>query len=159
MVTVQTLRGPVDINKLGETMMHEHVFFQYDEKWREKSVQFSVEKLENLAKAGGQTLVDVGPNPRRNINWYQEIADRTDLNIIVSTGFYTEPKTPIEFRQMNILEMQARFIKELTEGIGDSKIRAGVIKVAGRKAQLTPWEIDVMRAAACVQKETGVPIC
>jgi phosphotriesterase-related protein len=159
MTTIQTVKGPIDINTMGDTMMHEHVFFQHDKHLREKSINFSLEKLQNLVKVGGRTLVDVGPDPRRNIDWYEEINEKVNLNIIVSTGLYLQRKTPQEFHQMRLVDMQERFLKELTEGIGDSRIRAGVIKVAGDKAQLTPWEIRVMQAAAYVQKETGVPIC
>ncbi len=160
MTTIQTLRGPIGLDQLGQTMMHEHVFFRsYPEKWHDKIVAFARTEILELVGVGGQTLVDVGPLPQRRMDWYAEIASQVDLNIIMPTGFYVEGRTPADLRAHNEDAYVERFTGELTEGIGDSGIRAGVIKVAGNKAQLTPWEIKVMRAAARVQRETGVPIC
>jgi len=52
-----------------------------------------------------------------------------------------------------------RFRSELLEGIQGSGIRAGLLKAASSKAELTGWETKIMRAAARVQSETGVPLC
>lgn len=48
--------------------------------------------------------------------------------------------------------------KELCGGIGATDIRAGVIKVATRKWEITPYEDLLFWAAAQVSQETGVPI-
>jgi phosphotriesterase-related protein len=53
-------------------------------------------------------------------------------------------------------QMEERMLKEVTEGIDGTKIRAGIIKVAGGGG--TDWEKKVFRAAARVNKATGVPI-
>jgi phosphotriesterase-related protein len=157
---IQTLRGPIDLDQMGQTMMHEHVFFRtYPDKWHDKIVAFAKKELQELIDAGGQTLVDVGALPQRRIDWYAEIAPQLNLNVIMPTGFYVEWRMPEALRELSENEYVMRFTQELTEGIGDSRIRAGVIKVAGRKVELTPWEIKVMRAAARVQRQTGVPIC
>jgi phosphotriesterase-related protein len=160
MTVIQTARGPIGLDQLGQTMMHEHVFFwSYPEQWHGKLVDFAREELQELIDAGGQTLVDVGPLPQRRMDWYAEIAAQIDLNIILPTGFYVERRTPEDLRAQSEDQYVERFTRELTTGIGDSGMRAGVIKVAGNKAALTDWEIKVMRAGARVQRETGVPIC
>lgn len=159
MTQVQTVRGPVDLDALGATMMHEHIFVQYDDKWKDKIFAFATRELRRLAEAGGRTIVDVMPSPERRISWYQEIADQVDLQIVLSTGYYLERLMPSEALERSLDEMAERMIQELTEGIGGSTVRAGVIKVAGNLPQLTSWEIKVMRAAARAQRATGVPIC
>jgi phosphotriesterase-related protein len=159
MTTIQTVRGPINLDQLGETMMHEHIFSDHREDWRGQNMTVAVRELQELIDAGGQTIVDVGPNPLRHMDWYAELAPQVKLNIIVTTGFYLEARTPEALRGLSEDEYVERFTRELTEGIAGSGLRAGVIKVAGNKAQLTPWEIKVMRAAARVQRETGVPIC
>jgi phosphotriesterase-related protein len=54
--------------------------------------------------------------------------------------------------------MVERMLKEITEGIDGTKIRAGIIKVAQERSPLSDWEKRVFRAAARVQKATGIPI-
>jgi phosphotriesterase-related protein len=49
-------------------------------------------------------------------------------------------------------------LKEPTEGIEGTKIRAGIIKVAGEGRNLSDWEKKVFRAAARVHKAAGIPI-
>lgn len=164
---VQTVRGPISLDELGATMMHEHIFVQYDEKWKDRILQFAGRELQRLVDAGGRTIVDVMPLPGRNMDWYKEIASMANLNIIVSTGYYLERLPSFvssEALERSENEMYELMMKELTDGIDDADgrptgIRAGVIKVAGDLPQLTSWEIKVMRAAARAQKETGVPIC
>jgi len=161
MTVVQTLRGPIGLDQLGETMMHEHVFFWNwgEENKREASIDYAREQLRKLAACGGNTVVDVGPRPARNMAWYQELAPQVNINIILSTGFYLEAHTPEPYRSLSEDACVARFRQELLEGIKGSGIRAGLIKAAGNKAALTDWEKEVLRAAARVQRETSVPLC
>ena len=49
-------------------------------------------------------------------------------------------------------------LKEITEGMDNTKIKAGIIKVAGEGGSLSDWEKKVFRAAARVQRATGCPI-
>lgn len=54
--------------------------------------------------------------------------------------------------------MRDVFVGEITRGIGDTGVRAGVIKVATGAGRITPYEELVLRAAARAHRETGVPI-
>jgi phosphotriesterase-related protein len=161
MTTVQTLRGPIALDQLGETMMHEHVFFWNwgEEHKRQRSIEYARDELNKLVARGANTVVDVGPRPARNIAWYRELAPQVNLNIILSTGFYLEAYTPEPYRSLTEAECTERFRKELMEGIQDSGIRAGLIKAASNKAGLTDWEKKVLHVAGRVQRETGVPVC
>src|ERR1043166_4563874 len=55
-------------------------------------------------------------------------------------------------------QMEDRMLKEVTEGIDGTPVRAGIIKVASEHTPLSDWEKKVFRAAARVQKATAVPI-
>jgi predicted metal-dependent phosphotriesterase family hydrolase len=156
---VQTARGKIEVQALGDCLVHEHIFWEYAPKWRERSIEFSRRELAALYASGGRTVVDVAPHPYRIPEWYQELASQTEIQIIVSTGFYLENRTNPAIRAMNVDEMVECFVKEATVGIGDSELKAGVIKVAGERAELTPWEKNVLRAAARVQRMLGIPIC
>ncbi|MGQ9683452.1 MAG: hypothetical protein ACUVX9_13000 [Anaerolineae bacterium] len=158
---IQTLRGPVPLESLGETMMHEHVFFWNwgQEHKRAASIGYARDELNKLAACGAGTVVDVGPRPERNMAWYEELAPQVPLNIIVSTGYYLESMTPEPWRSQSEGECADRMRRELLEGINGTRIRAALIKAASDKAELTDWEKKVLRAAATVQSETGVPLC
>jgi phosphotriesterase-related protein len=172
---VNTVLGPVKAENLGVTLMHEHFVFAYPgwfsdatlypEDWQ-KALKVNLGVLK-LAKAVGiKTIVDATPNDvgGRNPTLYKTLAKRTGVNIICSTGLYTEHEgSPAYWRTRvpwgaDISELISEvFIKEITQGIGKTGIKAGVIKV-GTGPEISPYEASVLKAAAKAQKATGVPI-
>ena len=96
MPTVETVRGPVDVDDLGSTLMHEHVFVldpeaiaNYGRAWgdclwdKELRVADAIAKLGAVREAGIRTLVDptvVGLG--RFIPRLQRINAEVDLNIV-----------------------------------------------------------------------------
>jgi phosphotriesterase-related protein len=166
---IPTVTGLVDPGSIGVTLMHEHLLFfngatptdpgfqPIPDDLREESVSFVVKNLNDAARVGINTIVDVGPY--RPIDLYAQIAKRTPVKIIVSTGFYRESTRPPWFVNMNDEgKMVEYMLREIQEGIGDSKIRAGIIKVAQEKSPMSDWEKKVFHAAATVQKQTGIHI-
>ena len=85
---------------------------------------------------------------------------------LITTVFYNHPATTnvtAFFRTVPIVpEANGRvaeiFIKEITEGIGSTGVKAGVIKVATGPHQVTAYERNVIIAAARAHKATGAPI-
>lgn len=156
MSQVITVRGPVDIDQLGTTLIHEHVLFQYDDSRRKESIDFQVKLLREGREAGIQTVVDL--TPVRRIDWFMEIAEQVDVNIIACTGYYREKITPKPLAALSESQMVDRMVKELTEGIDNLGVRAGIIKVAADLPQLTPWEVQVFTAGAKAHLKTGACI-
>ena len=155
--SVPTLTGSVSCEQLGTTLVHEHIL--YGTTPREKrtdTVEFVVKLLNDAARVGIATIVDL--SPYRDIRLYQEIAPRSPVNIIVSTGFYLYGRTPKPLQDMNEQQMEDRMVREISEGIEGAKIRAGIIKVSGQASPLTDWEKATFCAAARVQKATRTPI-
>ena len=165
----QTITGPLPYDKFGLTLIHEHVLWfggpglqhvgytPIPEALRDETVDFAVSMLNDAARAGVRTLVDL--TPHRPIDLYERIARRTSVKIIASTGFYRRAKIPAALAAMeDERQMQERMTREITHGIDDTRIRAGIIKIASEGAPLTEWEQKVFRAAGRVQKETGVPV-
>src|SRR5690349_15300457 len=101
---VSTLTGPVPCSSLGTILIHEHILWFSGPKLtdpgytpipvelRSESVEFAVSLLNNAARVGIDTVVDL--TPHRPIDLYQEIAKRTSVKIIPSTGFYRRQKIP-----------------------------------------------------------------
>ena len=55
-------------------------------------------------------------------------------------------------------DIAATYIKELTEGIGDTGIKAGVIKVATGAPEISDYERKLLTAAGQAAAEVGCPI-
>ncbi len=54
--------------------------------------------------------------------------------------------------------MAESFIHELTQGIGGTDVKAGIIKVASGPGKITEYEKKILLAAAKASVETGAPI-
>lgn len=174
MKTVETVTGPISVDQLGKTLIHEHFIFGYPGFQGDVTLGFFKEK-EELEKAigiaqqmmsfGVKTVVDPTPNEcGRNPLFLKKIAEATGLQIICATGYYYEGEgaTPyFKFRQglgtaeEEIYEM---FKTEINQGIADTGIKPGIIKLASSKNQITEYEKMFFRAAARIQQETGIVI-
>lgn len=172
--TVNTVRGPIAADQLGRTLMHEHFVFGYPgfqgdttlgEFNREAALQIGINVAEKLMAHGVKTVIDPTPNEcGRDPRLLREISEQTGLQIICATGYYYEKESApayFKFRASfgNIeAEIHDMFMKEITEGIGDSGIKPGVIKLASSRDEITDYEKMFFRAAARVQQETGIVI-
>lgn len=171
---VNTVCGQVSPEKLGVTLMHEHIVFGYPGWYgdstiapyqRNAAVDTAVNALAPLLGFGLKTVVDATPNEcGRDPEVCREVADKTGLNIVCATGYYFEAEgAPAYFKFRSTLadagaEIFEMFMREITVGIGKTGIKAGVIKIASSKGMITDYEKMFFRAAARAQKETGVPI-
>ena len=168
--TVQTVTGPVDAAELGRTLVHEHIRISYwgeeyerHEGWnRAETVALAVDKMGELLDAGFRTFVDPCPiELGRDPELYAEIAQRSGMNIVCTTGFYTEHMgwgLPVYWRARDPEEVAEHYVAELTEGIaGTGGIRPGAIKAA-TGLDVTDAERRMLTGAALAQHETGVAI-
>jgi len=162
---IHTVRGDINPKELGITLMHEHIFREFKEEYRKMSMDYAELELRNAICHGVKTLVDVGPFMTRKMDWYKEIASRLpELNIICCTGYYLEQsgiqgRYPKETIEKDAQETAEDMIKEISTGIQGTNVKAGIIKVAASKSELTPFEKRNFIAAARAQVATGVPIC
>lgn len=174
-MTVETVRGQISSGDLGVTLMHEHVFVlspeimaNFPEGWGDEEAreQAAVEKLNALKAAGVDTIVDptvIGLG--RYIPRIQRVAAQTDLQIVVATGVYTYNDVPMYFHftgpgtALNGPEpMVDMFIRDITDGIAGTGVRAAILKCATDEAGVTPGVDRVLRAVAQAHLATGVPI-
>jgi phosphotriesterase-related protein len=173
--SVPTYRGAISGADLGWTLTHEHLFVlspeldgDYpDPEWdADGAVETAVLGLDELYGLGVRTVVDLTvPGLGRDVALVRRVAERTPVHLVAATGWYTDDVLPPYFRTHGpgrlvggpdpLVEM---FRRDVTEGIGGSRVRAGVIKVVTGAPGLTPDVTRVMEAAAQVHRETGVPI-
>lgn len=174
MRNIQTVNGPVNAKELGPTLIHEHFLYGFAGftgdmtigAFDEEEAMAQCLKGAELAKSWGiETIVDATTNEcGRNVRFLQKLSKAAELNIICSTGYYFEAESAYAYwkfrdKQTNIeddiLEM---YIRELTEGIEDTNIKAGTIKLASSYNEITYIEDKFFRSAARAQKETGCNI-
>lgn len=156
MKSINTIKGNVPVNELGFTLIHEHLLFQFEERFKDISINFARNEIKKFYDAGGKTLVDL--TPFRNISWYKEIAMDIDVNVICCTGFYLEnwvDKKTFELSEDKIIHIMEH---EIIAGINNTNIKAGIIKVAADNIPLSEWEAKIFSAAAKTQVNTKTPI-
>lgn len=171
---VQTVTGPIAASALGTTLMHEHLVIGFAG-WeadtirpgpkRADMVQVCLDRIGQLKDRGVKSLLDPCPcDLGRDVTLAAEVAHKTGFQIVCATGLYTEQQGGAGYWHQRavfgpVVEAMAElFIKEITDGIGDTGIKAGVIKIASGMGKITDYERWVLRAAAMACKETGAPI-
>jgi phosphotriesterase-related protein len=65
---------------------------------------------------------------------------------------------PVELQNITEVQLEDRMYREVTEGIDGTGIKAGIIKIAADRQELSDWDKMIFRTAARVQKSTKVPI-
>jgi phosphotriesterase-related protein len=180
MPRVQTVLGPVDVSGLGRTLMHEHIFVltadvqqNYPDEWGDEDVRVAdaVRRLRALPPAGISTIVDVTViGQGRYIPRIRRIAEQVpELNIVVATGCYTFDEVPFFFSRRTprieaALGRPARdvmadyFVRDITDGIAGTGVKAGMLKCAVDEKGLTRGVERVLRAVAQAHAQTGAPV-
>src|SRR5437667_5563184 len=174
MQQVQTVTGKCAPEELGPTLMHEHLLVGWpgweayaaeDRAQRRERLARCVDQMQELHGLGVRTLLDPCPiDLGRDVELMAEVAQRSQVRILCATGLYKEDLgAPAYFKFRTqfgdaLAEMTDVFVRELSEGVGETSIRAGVIKVATSAHRITPYEELVLRAAARAHRATGAPI-
>src|SRR5919198_258669 len=176
----QTVLGPVSAEALGVTLTHEHLLvdiscaFIEPTAATEKRMAYEPVSLENLKLldeptavaeamryklAGGQTIVDATSiGLARDPTGLARIARATGLHIIMGAGYYVAAAHPPAMDDKTEDEITQEIIQDITVGVGQTGIRAGLVGEIGCS---WPWqenEKKVVRAAARAQLETGAPL-
>lgn len=162
--TVVTVRGPVPAGQLGVTLMHEHIFINLLPEYRGDGLlndaPLAVQELTRFREAGGTTVVDVtnaslGRHPRT----LRAISEQTGVNIVLGAGLYRRQYLDTAWVDRTSTDALAEWIaRDLTVGIGDTGIRAGIIGEIACDEWITAQEERSFRAAARAHKKTGTTI-
>jgi phosphotriesterase-related protein len=162
---VETVRGPIDLAKLGFTLSHEHIAAASAGMWqawpeffggRAQFVKVAVDQLKQAKDEGVDSLIDVTTiDLGRDIRLLEEISRRSGMQIIAATGHWIDPSRSMQARTVE--ELADFFVREIQRGIEGTDIKAGIIKV-GTGNTIDPFGEKALRAAARASKATGVPI-
>jgi phosphotriesterase-related protein len=165
---INSVLGPVDTADLGFTLIHEHLLigwagWQWDNTWtfdRSTEMAKAVDMLQELRSLGVRTFVDPCPmDIGRDPEFLAEASQKSGMTIIGSTGLYhSEMGIPSYFHAMPVEQIAEIFVNDITSGMANSGIKAGIIKCATTAGRVTEQEQKTHAAAAIACVATGVPI-
>lgn len=151
--------------KPGITYAHEHIPIDRSEVIEDEdalldSQQLVIQELKGLYKKGVRNIVEATCRGiGRNVAYAQKVATETGINIVQATGWYQSAFLPIEVYQLSVTQLAEMMIKDITIGIKNTDIKAGIIgEIATTKNRWTEQEEKVFNAAVIASKETHTPI-
>lgn len=176
---VMTVTGPVDVEELGLTLLHEHIFLDLmRDAWIFTNILNDPEladiELDMLRQAGGATVVDLTSGGLREFDnpimfeqdtlkplppplAVRRAAERSGLKIIMGAGWYHENYYKPRLWDMSTNEIAEEIIGEIRVGVEGTDVKAGIIgEIGAQYNRLSAIEERVLRAAARAQIETGV---
>lgn len=122
-------------------------------------VALAIRELTELKALGAGAMVEVTMQAwGRDVAGLRRISEATGLQIIATSGFYIEQCHPEGVATQSIDELAHGIIKELTDGVGTTGIRTGLLKAAVSRPALEGPEEKCTRAVARAQRATGAAI-
>lgn len=177
MRSIMSVCGTVAADDLGFCQCHEHLAISKGVSGERNPVLLmedegkSLEEALRLKKHGGGTVVDAQPGGcNRMEETLQRISKASHLHIIASTGFHKLCFYPQDhwIMQKPWEELHQIFQHELTEGMysgidrefhpKDTRIRAGIVKMALDQEGLTPRYQRLFLAGADAARDAEVPV-
>ena len=158
---IRTVLGDLAPDALGVCDSHDHLFFRTavlpGQELDDEAAALAEARA--FADAGGQAIVQWTPHGLgRQAELLPGISTSTGISLIAATGLHRREHYPEGFVDKVRDQLAEIFVRELTVGIGNSSVRAGLIKVAGGFHVLDEHAELAMRAAAEAHHLTGAAI-
>jgi phosphotriesterase-related protein len=158
---IRTVLNDLVPEALGVTDSHDHLFFRSavlpGQELDDEAA--AIAEVRAFADAGGQAIVQWTPHGlNRRAELLPGISTGTGVSIVAATGLHRREHYPEGFVDKVRDQLAEIFVRELTSGIGDTPVRAGLIKVAGGFHVLDAHAEFVLRAAAEAHHATNAPI-
>ena len=158
---IRTVIGDIPAAAFGVCDSHDHLFFrsavlpgqELDDE------DAALAEVRAFAAAGGQAIVLWTPHGLdRRAELLPGISTSTGVSLVAATGLHRREHYPDGYVDKVSESLPEIFVHELTVGIGNSSVRAGLIKVAGGFHVLDAHAKLAMRAAAEAHHLTGASI-
>lgn len=119
----------------------------------------AIDEVMRFKVAGGRSVVELssigfGRDPQA----LARISRATGLNIIMGSGYYLEVSLGDRLKAKSEAEITDEIVRDISDGVGSTGIRAGIIGEIGCSFDITSDEHKSLRAAARVQVITGAPL-
>ena len=174
---VQTVRGAIDAEELGTTLIHEHLRVRDEavhEQWPNAGtaeeepphavapggeLEVAIREARAAMELGVKTICD--PSAMflgRDVGFMRLVSEETGLQVVPCTGIYTYEYLPQFFLNRDADQIADLFVSDIEQGIQGTEIKAAFIKVAADEPGVTENIEKIHRAAARASLRTGAPI-
>ncbi|MFE4452166.1 phosphotriesterase [Streptomyces sp. NPDC056796] len=158
---VRTVLGDVPAGELGVCDAHDHLFIRSPAlPGRELDDPADArERLRSFRAEGGRTVVQWTPyGMGRRAGDLAALSRSEGTRIVAATGLHRAAQYAPEVLARVMPGLEDLFVSEITDGIGTTGVRAGLIKVAGAFHDVDAHARHTMAAAAGAHHRTGAPI-
>ncbi|MDP6565982.1 MAG: aryldialkylphosphatase [Alphaproteobacteria bacterium] len=185
---IQTVRGAIDPDALGPTLMHEHIFCdivppalaakdrEYDEltlqnlwdiahssvdyapKFRLSEPEVARTEVARVGQAGGAMVELTNTGLKPRPEALRKISEETGVPIVMGSGNYVEEYQDESFATATVDRLAGEIIGQLGQGAWGSEVRSGIIGEIGCQSPWTENEQRAMCAAVVAQQESGAAI-
>ena len=168
---VNTVNGRMPASAMGNTLIHEHFLVDFigadkinNKRWnRNEVVKKVLPYLIETKKHGVKTILDCTPAfLGRDVELQKILARESGLHILTNTGYYGAvankylPKWAFTETHQQIAN---RWISEFENGIDNTTIKPGFIKIGVDAQHLSELHQKLVKAAALTHLQTGLTIC
>ena len=165
----RTVLGDVDPSGWGVTLVHEHLVVDWGELQGKPKLRFGFEdgveriaarlraaQADGVGGLGECTPIGTG----RYADVMVEASRRSGVAIVGATGFFHEGWTPMHplAKALDVDALTDVYVREITEGMGATTVRAGLIKCATGEGSIPAAEEKLLRATARAHRATNAPV-
>ena len=167
---IMTVKGPVSADRMGICLSHEHILVDFigadsisDSRYaRAEVINKALPYLKMARNMGCETFFECTPAYLgRDPLLLKSLSDSTGLNIITNTGYYgayNNKYIPASALNESADQLAQRWINEWENGIDDSGIKPGFIKISVDGHSLSEFHRRLITAAARTHLKTGLTI-
>ena len=150
------VHAPVDLSTIGA--IRREPFGNMDNCLLDDTA-LAIDELRKFKTAGGSSVVDCTNNGLgRTPVALREIAQATETNIVMGSGYYIGRSHPYDMVDRSIEMIADEIEHDLMEGVQDTGVRSGLIGELGTSFKIRENERKVLRAGALAHRRTGAPI-
>lgn len=168
---IMTVLGPIEVEQMGITLPHEHVLVDFigaeyvsrDRYHAADAIRVITPHLERARQLGVHTLVECTPSYLgKDPLLLKRLSETTGLRMLTNTGYYGGRNNiflPTHAFIETAEQLAGRWVKEWEEGIKDTGIRPGFIKIGINPTRsLSAIDRKLVQAAARTHLKTGLTI-
>lgn len=168
---IMTVLGPIPASNMGIALSHEHILVDFIgadstgyHRWdRQKVVDKVLPYLLEIKEYQVSAFMECTPAYVGRDPWIlKTLAQETGMHLLTNTGYYGANGNhyiPAEFYELSSQELSQVWVNEFENGIEDSGVRPGFIKISvDGDDKLSREHNKIITAAALAHQKTGLVI-
>lgn len=162
---IRTVLGDIKKDEFGKTMCHEHFIIDLNRVRHDgismiETVEEVIPEIEMMMELGVEAAIEVTTiDLERDVLKLKQISEKTGLKMVCSTGYYLTQYHPEWLNEASVEEIAEVYIKELTQGIDGTDIKAGIIaEIASSPKEFVGNEKKILEAAGLAASKVGCAV-